>query len=1227
MQHPVFYKRQIQASAGSVARSVQTFRAIWRGLAGAVVVLLLCIGVASAQVETGQISGTVTDPSGAVIPNANVSVKNVDTNAIRSTISTSVGLYRVPGLEPGHYEVTVNSGSFTPYVATVEVTVGSSITLDAKLSVKSRLTEVRVVAEGGNQVNTQTQELSQVVDSQQLLQLPSLTRNPYDFVALSGNVSSGDNTTNSMNSGQNLTSRGVGYAINGQRQSGTEILLDGVENVSIFGLAVGEDIPVDSVQEYSIITNNFAAEYGRASGGVVNLATKPGTNGFHGTAWEFNRLSDYTANTYANSASNAFAGTTVAPKGGYTRNQFGYFVGGPIIKSKLFISQSTEWTRVRSNSSQTQEVFDPAFIAMMPANAQAYFTSYGQGATKPTGKVTTAGEIVSSGSTVGPVNGVTPVDPSTPVWDTVNFTAPFDAGGGFPQNTYSLVGRVDFTKGEKTDMFFRGGRESIDEFPGSTFYSAYPQYDVGTTFLNQIYLYSLVHTFTPSLVVSGKASYTRFNENTAFDTKQTYVPNLMFLTPSDPVTGVFIAMPGLENSNVPGAGGVPVGGPQNTIQLEPDISWLKGRHSMRFGGTWTYIQLNYAYGAYVQAVEQLGAGTQASLNNLLNTAGGAGGSQLISFQARLDPQGKLPCHVNPGFWQSNSTATDAIGTADCTITPPLGTPSFARSYRYNDWAIYAQDSFKVTSKLMVNYGVRYEHYGVQHNNQANLDSNFYFGSGSGLYQRVRSGGVYIANQSPVGQFWAPRWGTVAPRVGFALSLGGGGLTSLRGGFGISYERNFGNVTYNASFNPPASQVLNSVCPPQPSTPSGLPLPACSSSVVVTNNGLGPLGAPGAPSFLPPAELRMPDPNINVASTQFWSLALQRQLAPGTVVELSYSGAHGLHLYDLENVNLIGAGQVYLNDPLSFANSPDCTTPCLNRPNNQYSNINMRGSLGSSAYHGLNVRVQSMNIRRTGVNVIGNYTYAHSLDDISSTFSDSLQGGSGFIGSLGYTNVLNPMLDWGSSDFDIRQRLTLSPVWTTPWFKGQRNLRGQALGGWTLSGIYTVRGGIPFSVYDYNNDYNFYTVPRLTPATPITNFKVASSPKPVAGTPNLYDALTVPVPSSFDPLNSTLGISDFGPYPANMTRRNAFRGPGAWNFDMAVDKVFPLRERMNLEFRAEGFDILNHHNFYVNTTNLAYFSPTTTPMVVNELKGGLGTLATGGNHDERRFGQFALKFNF
>jgi hypothetical protein len=1189
-------------------------RALWHYFTGILALTLLSVTVL-AQVESGQIAGTVTDQSGAVVTGATVTVTNIATNAVRNAQSTSTGAYLITGLEPATYQVTVNSSSFKPFSAKVEVTVGGNVTLDAKLSVSSSTTEVQVVGEGGVQVNTQTQELSQVVNTQQLALLPSLTRNPYDFVALSGNVSSGDNTSNSMASSQNLTSRGVGVAINGQRESGTEILLDGVENVGVFSANIGNQIPIDSVQEYSVITNNFSAEYGRASGGVVNLTTKSGSNQIHGSGWEFNRLSAYTANTYANDAANAAAGSVVAPKGIYTRNQFGFAVGGPIRRDKIFVFESTEWTRVRSSASEAQEILDPSFIAMLPANTQAYFKAYGSGAASPSGTVTTAGQLVAAGLNVGPINGVTQVPASTPIFDTVNFKVPFDAGGDVPQNTYTLAGRVDFNLSDKTTMFFRAARQSLDEFLGSDSYSAYSQYDTGTTALNQSYLYSLSHTFSSSLFDNAKVSYTRFNSVTSFDSSLTYTPNLMIVPPNDPATNVEVQLPGLQNAGEPGTGGLPFGGPQNTIQVEDDLAWTKGRHALRFGGQLTYIQLNVGYGAYVQAVEELGATFQDSINDLLNVAGNPGGSQLTTFSARVDPQGQLPCYLD--------IYGSPINPTSCEITPPLTSASYARSYRYKDWAFYGNDSFRLTPRLTLNYGLRYEHYGVQHNNNASLDSNFYFGGGGGIEQQTRTGGVQIANKSSIGQFWAPRWGTVAPRVGFAYDIFGDGRSSVRGGFGISYERNFGNVTFNASFNPPASAVLNSVC--------GASNPNC--TTLVTTNDLGPLGVPGPASPLPPLELRMPDPNIQVAQTQFWSLAVQREVTRNTVVELGYSGAHGVHLYDIENINLAGAGQAYLGDPLvtgpacantGFTNYITNEPACFTRPTSQYSNINMRGSLGGSSYQAMNIKLQTQDLHGTGLGLVANYTWSHSLDNLSSTFGDSLQGGSGDIGSLGYTDLLNPGLDWGSSDFDVRNRIAIAPIWQTPWFKNGTGLERQALGGWMLSGIVTARGGIPFSVYDYSNDENFYTVPRLTPATPITKFKVGS-PQMVG--PNEFNALSVPLPASFDPLNSELGISDFGPFPSNMTRRNSFRGPGAWNIDMAVGKRFPITERVGLEFRAEGFDIFNHHNYYTNTTDLLYDGPTTTPLNVTLLKGGLGSLATGGNHDERRFGQFSLKATF
>jgi hypothetical protein len=1216
--------------------------------------LSICGVVASAQVETGQIAGTVMDATGAAVPDAAVAVKNLSTNTVRRAVSSSSGAYLVLGLEPDIYQVTVSSNSFKTFVGKVEVTVGGHVTLDAKLSVSTITTEVQVIGEAGAQVNTQTQEMSQVVDNQQLTQLPSLTRNPYDFVALAGNVSAGDNSTNSgttaieqLGSGQNQQNRGVGYSINGQRESGTEILLDGVENVSIFSQAIGEDVPLDTTQEYSVITSNYSAEYGRASGGVINVTTKAGTNSFHGSGWEYNRLSAYTANTYGNDAANsAFlsSGETGAlpdPKGVYTRNQFGYAAGGPIKKDKIFIFEGTEWTRVRSAATESEEIFDPAFIALMPSNIQAYYKTYGQTALPSSGVASTVGQVATTGVNFGPVNGTTPIPSSTPMFDTMNFSAPVDAGGGIPQNTYYLDGRVDYNASDRTQMFFRGGREASIQLPGSNSYSAYPQYDTGTTYLNQSYLYSLSHIFTPSLFLSAKASYTRFNENNSYDPSLVETPNLMFVSPTDPNTGALIQMPGLENFSEPGLGGLPAGGPQNTIQLEPDLSWTKGKHSMRFGFLETYIQLNYASGAYLQAVEQLGATFQDSLNDMMNTAGNPNGAPLTEFETRVDPQGKLPCAYDQSYTDGNfGTLTPAQESSSCEVQTPVSIAAYARSYRYKDWAGYGEDSYKVTPRLTINAGLRYEHYGVQHNNHSGLDSNFYFGSGSNLEAQVRSGQVEIADKSAAGGFWKSRLGTVSPRVGFAYDFRGNGLDSIRGGYGISYERNFGNVTYNASFNPPASAVPSVACAPE----------SASCVATVTNEDLGPLGQSIGPQYLPPVELRHLDQNIEVAQTQFWSLAAEHQLARGALVEVAYVGAKGDHLYDLANVNQQGAGQVYLGD--ANAIGPNCVgsglynintqnaliaggessseaqlnaSECLTRPNPQYSNVNMRGGGASSFYSGLNIRLQMQDLHHTGLSLTGNYTWSHTLDELSSTFGDSLQGGSGYIGSLGYTSLADPHLDWGSADYDVRQRLTVAPIWQTPWFKQGTGIERHALGGWALSGIYTARGGVPFSVFDAGEEETDYTFPRLEPATPF--YSQAVSKKPKALGPNTFDGLDIPLPKSSVPFNSTLGISDFGPFPSDMMRRNSIRGPGAWNVDMSLHKTFPLTERVRMEFSADGIDVLNHHNFYANTTTLEYGSAPTTPLYVQELRGGLGTLATGSNHDERRFGQFSLRLSF
>ena len=1153
--------------------SIHHTRILW------VVLLLLWMAFlvlqVAAQVDTGVIAGTVVDTSGAVVPEASVTAKNLATGVERTVQTNSSGQYSIPALPPGQYEVSVKSAHFGEYRARATVTVGGHLTLDATLAVSKAETVVEVVGEGGTQVNTQTYELSQIITPQEIAQLPSLTRNPYDFVAVAGNVSSGDRTTGD----QNTTGRGVGYAINGQRTSGTEILLDGVENIDLFTDTVGQSIPIDGVQEFRVITTNFDAQYGRASGGVVNVSTKSGTNAIHGSVWEFNRLAAYTANTYDNDSKDL-------PKGQYTRNQFGYTVGAPIIKDKLFIFQTTEWTKVRSNASLSAYVPTPQLLALTAPNTQAYFNAYGANSFSFANTLSVA-QVTAD---VGSKGAFSQLPASTPAFGLLNFNAPADAGGGVPTNTYRILGRLDFNMTDKTQMFFRYALENVDNFIGADFASPYSQYNVGDAQYNQSALFSLSHTFSNSLLANVKVSYSRVNIVNTYDQAQGNVPEL--LLNSAPVTlgTAPVFLPGLF-AQFAGAGGLPFGGPQNVIQITPTVAKTKGRHSLMFGGLFDYQQINKAFGAYAQGLEQTGKNSGQGVDNLVL-------GQLALFQAAVYPQGKFPCVRDP-----NTNAL--IQTPDCTLTLPAGSPSFKRNFRYNDWAIFAQDSFRATPRLTLSLGLRYEHYGVQHNSDPNLDSNFYFGSGSNIYEQIRNGSVQLAPNSPVGGMWNPRWGTVAPRVGFAMDLTGDGKTSLRGGFGISYERNFGNVTFNVIQNPPnyASVQL---------TPANLGVP-----IPITNDNLGPFSGANGSVPLSPSSLRHVSQDIQVAQTQFWSLAIERELARQTVFAVEYAGAHGVHLYDISSFNPLGGGQEYLGDPFNGI---------FTRTNQQYTGINTRGSNGGSHYNALNLRFQSSNLHHTGLNLVANYTWSHSLDDLSSTFSDSLQGASNGIGNLGYLDPRNPGLDWGSSDYDIRHRFSVTPLWQTPWFSSGKGWQRQVLGGWTLVPVFSIRSGVPFSVYDSTNSLNFGTPgwPRYEPSTPIGSYATGSA---VAVGPNVFNLLTLPAAASENPFDPVLGISDFGPFPADMTHRNTFRGPGAWTFDFAVTKSFKLTERMGLEFRAEGFDIFNHHNYYVNGSNLDVPNFAGGIPIVQAAKGGLGIAAIGGNHDERRFGQFALRLTF
>jgi len=1122
---------------------------------------------ALAQADFGSVTGTITDPSSAAIASAKITVVNIATGFTRETTSNSSGEYRFTELPSGSYAITIEAAGFGIYKQNLAVTVGGHGTVDAKLTVNAQISSVEVTGtDVGAEVNTSDSEVSEVISPLQISQLPSLTRNPYDFVNLSGSVSSDPNGS---------TGRGVGVSFAGARSSSTEILLDGVENVDLFGQSVATTVPLDAVQEYRVVTNGFSAEYGRASGGIVNLVTKGGTNSYHGSLYEFNRVSALAANTYYEDAESTLG--TPLPADHFTQNQFGYSVGGPVLpkfKDKLFFFSNTEWNRVRSAGSAQFAVPTAAFIATTASNTQAYFAQYGKIA---------PGVIL--GSTIPVTDGS---GNTVNAFQNATVTAPINAGAGNPINSWFSFDRIDFTPSDKTSMFFRYDSYKDNIFAGTNSLSPYDGFNTGSTDYDQAALASISHTFSPNVILTTKATFSRTNGGQPLGSAG-IVPGLYLDATNGASTETGASGPVVFPGYLPTSPGnsIPFQGPQNFYQISGDIVWTKGLHTIHGGGSYIQVRDNRTFGAYLNATEFLSPSGDAAdgVSALEN-------GTLYSYNVAIDP-GAYPCPIN-------STPTPA-----CEVTLPVGPPDFTHENTFNDGNWYLADNYKITQRLALDFGIRWEYYGVQHNTKPNLDSNFYMGSGDNLFEQIRNGTVMPAPSSPVGGLYAKSPTNFAPRLGFAYDVSGNGKTSIRGGFGIAYERNFGNVTYNTLFNPPNFGIVDLT-----SNQAG------QGQFMIGNNNYGPLaGAAGTTLAIPPVELRALDPHLRTAYNYQYSLIVEHELAPGILASVGYSGTRGLHLYSIANINKAYSGNVYLGDPMSGATAGDPL-------NLQYGSINVREANADSYYNGINFRFVENNFEKYGLQVTANYTLSHALDDLSTTFSES---NNSF--NLGYTNPFNPALDRGNSDYDVRHRVVVSEVYEPKFLQFNSNhLMHTVLGGLEFPAIFNWRTGTPYTVYDCTNA--LYSCDRIN-AIPGLKYK-GGSPSYVAGSGNVYNYVPLPAAVHNTYADPIVGVDDFptitttGSYQYVGMGKDQFYDPVNWNLDLGAYKNFQLGERYKLVLRSEFYNVLNHHNLYANAFSSYYDG--TGDQEVYALKGTPNGYSPSSS-DERRNVQLALRLEF
>lgn len=1186
------------------------------GLAVWALIFMAAVTAAFGQSQNGSISGNVTDQSGAVVSNAKVTVINLATGALRTTETTSAGDYTVQGLPPQDYKVSVTGAGFGTSETTLNVSVGSTNTVNIKLAVKSTVVEINVAANSFSGINLENAENSQVINTGQLLEFPTETRNPYALAAMSGSVSVDPSAT----------SRGVGYNINGARSASTEILLDGVENTYLFSVSVATTVPLDSVQEFRLITSNYGPEYGRASGGVVNVVTKSGTNAFHGTAYEFYRPSTFASNTYDHNARGI-------PMQRFVRNNFGFSIGGPIKRDKLFFFNNTEWLRVRSNNVVQYYIPTSQFVSASNANTQAFFSKFGTVSGKPTGKVLTLGQIGGGPGSVSSAfatdrtalekNFPTVFSDSFPMLQEVSVSVPRDAGGGTPQNTYNIVGRVDFNMTERTQMYGRYVLYNLVYPDGAGNNSPYAGYNTGQTTKAQNLIYGLTHTFSPRLTSQLQIGLLRINVNQPLGANPAG-PTLFINSGAAPtIANNLLVFPGYNANNA--GNGLPSGGPQNNITVSPFLTYTKGAHTFTFGGQYTYIRDNHTFAIYENAQEALvSSGTNGALVNFQSGV-------FNYFQANLDPQGKYPC-------VKDLVSGSQINTPDCTLTTPISQPNFSRSNRYQEGAGFFNDAWKVTHRLTLNAGIRYELYGTQHNKNSALDSNFFWGTSGSVADRIRAGKILRVNdpapagvENPGGKLWNTNYKQFAPRIAFAYDVTGDGKTSLRGGYGMSYERNFGNVTYNVALNPPAQLAISF-------TNNDI-----GASIPISTGVLGSFsGSSGVQKAIPPGTVRAVDPQIKPAYNQFYSLALERQINSTISAGASYTGERGIHNYSIANYNRSYYGQVYENDPAKYVPSGAVNT---NRLNPQYTSINVRGADGDSYYQGLNAFVRGGNLFHRGITLSTNYTYAHSIDNTSSTFTDGASNAD--VGGVAYFDPYNHGLDRGNSDFDVKHRISIATLWAIPYASHTTGFTRAALDGWEIGGLFTASTGTPFSMYDCG-------VPNVT-ACPRARFvqkpsyQRTGNSTPVAGSPNTFQYITFPqyyIPDPNNPnkqirntaaygtyLDPKVGYSDLptiaggiDTFPGGMTARNAFRGPGTMTFDMNVNKKIQFTERLALQLRCEAYNILNHANSYLNLGGANDVSNTSYAQIYKNGPPGGGGGALGGQGNNRQL-QLAAKFIF
>jgi hypothetical protein len=698
---------------------------------GALLILYRLSSVA--QTFTGGVTGRVYDPSQAAVPHATVVLKNIDTAVQRETICNGEGVYSVSMLAPGRYRLRAEASSFDRAEVVVEVSVAVTTRADLVLSLRKVQQTTTVIGANGVAVQTENAELGTIIDRREITELPSETRNPYDFIA----ISAGANPSNDGG--------GVGFAVNGQRSTSGNYMLDGAENNNPFTATPGQTVPLDSIEEYRLQSNNYTAEFGRNAGFVANVMTKTGTNKFHGSLYDYVRNSVFAANTYDGNAHGL-------PRPVFNRHQFGGTFGGPIEKQKIFFFGSLEPILVRSSGPTPFFVPTPELVGLSSPGVQALFEQYPIPSNISTTNVQMR-TVCPFGSTCDATTGAGYV--SLPAFAYTSRSGPLDAGAGPPQNSYLASARLDWLFSPSTQLVAHYALEQMRTLAtASQPYSA--SLDQPAYLGRQNVAINLIRTWNPRWLTESRLVYARLTFDSQPPAAVSPFPQFYFY--SEPV---YLPSYGAVDSSA-----------QNIYQIAHNTTWAHGSHVIKFGGQYVHIRDNRVEGITPEAFFR---DVQGFVDGVLD-----------EYDIALDPKGHLPGEE---------------------VQPPFGPPVFGRHFHYNESALFAEDAWKTTPRLTVSFGLRWEYFDVQHSpgSEHTLDANFYLGNGATPLVRIADGRFLRTVDAPgnlKGHFYRPEYANFAPRLAFAYDVFGHGTTVFCSGIGVFNDRKYGDPAFNALFNPP-----------------------------------------------------------------------------------------------------------------------------------------------------------------------------------------------------------------------------------------------------------------------------------------------------------------------------------------------------------------------------------------------------------------------------------------